>query len=71
VHNGDGGYAFPVGDTTAMAKQAVALLRDPSELARQKQLARRRAIDNFSTAPVVDVYEALYRRLLAPGTTLG
>jgi N-acetyl-alpha-D-glucosaminyl L-malate synthase BshA len=67
VANGEGGFAFPIGDTAAMAKQAIALLRDPGELARQKQLARRRAIDNFSTGPVVDVYEALYRRLLAPG----
>jgi hypothetical protein len=38
-------------------------LADPLELARQKELARRRA-NVFATQPVVDRYEALYRRLL-------
>lgn len=64
VAHGDGGFVFPVGDTAAMAKQVLALLRDPAELARQKEAARRRAVEHFSTDAIVDRYEALYRRLL-------
>ncbi len=70
VHNGDGGFAFPIGDTRAMAQQAVTLLKDRSELDRQRLLARQRAIEHFSTGRVVDLYEALYQRLLAPNLAL-
>jgi len=71
VRHGDGGYVFPIGDTAAMAAQAISLLRDRDELARQRRLAHRRAVEHFSTGPVVDAYEALYRRLLAPPSALG
>ncbi len=64
VQSGNGGFTFPVGDTAAMARCVVALLSDPGELARQRTLARAQAANNFSTAKVVDLYEALYRRLL-------
>jgi L-malate glycosyltransferase len=64
VAHGDGGFVFPIGDTTAMAAQIVALLRDPAELARQRQAARRRATEEFSSDRVVSVYESLYRTLL-------
>ena len=64
VVDGDGGFVFPVGDTAAMAARVIALLSDPGELARQRELARLRAVDDFGTARVVDRYEALYRRLL-------
>ena len=47
-----------------MARCVVALLSDAGELARQRTLARAHAANNFSTAKVVDRYEALYRRLL-------
>jgi glycosyltransferase involved in cell wall biosynthesis len=47
-----------------MAGCVIALLSDPRELARQKKLARSRAVENFSVAKVVDRYEDLYRRLL-------
>jgi N-acetyl-alpha-D-glucosaminyl L-malate synthase BshA len=63
VEEGRGGFTFPVGATREMAAQVTALLGDPGELARQKELARRRAAV-FSTDAVVDRYEALYRRLL-------
>jgi N-acetyl-alpha-D-glucosaminyl L-malate synthase BshA len=71
IAHGEGGWVFPIGDTAAMAAQAIALLRDGAELVRQKRLAHCRAVDNFSTGPVVDAYEALYRRLLAPRGPLG
>jgi len=47
-----------------MAERVVTLLSDPRELARQRERARLRATETFSTAKVVDRYEALYRRLL-------
>ena len=65
VEHGRGGFVFPIGDTAAMAAKVLELLDDPVELARQKDLAARRAAV-FSTDPVVDRYEALYRRLLNP-----
>ena len=64
VAHGDGGFVFPVGDTAAMATQVIALLQDRKELLRQKELARNRAVEHFSTDLIVDQYEALYRRLL-------
>ena len=63
VEHGRGGFVFPVGDTAAMAAKVLELLDDPVELARQKHLAAQRAA-LFGTEPVVDRYEALYRRLL-------
>jgi len=60
---GEGGFVRPVGDVTGMAADLVALFRDPVALARQKHLARLRA-SVFATDPVVDQYEALYRRLV-------
>jgi N-acetyl-alpha-D-glucosaminyl L-malate synthase BshA len=65
VVDGEGGYTFPVGDVEAMAERAVTLLADPQELFRQRERARNRAATEFSTAKIVDRYEALYRRLLA------
>ncbi len=64
VVDGEGGYVCRIGDTAAMAARVLALLSDPRELARQRELARLRAVETFGTAKVVDRYEALYRRLL-------
>ena len=70
IAHGDGGFVFPIGDTAAMAAQAIALLSDGAELGPPTRLAHRRAVEHFSTGPVVDQYEALYRRLLAPPSRL-
>lgn len=64
VAHGQGGFTFAVGDTAAMARQVVTLLRDPAALAEQRQRARQRAAEQFSAERVVGEYEALYRRLL-------
>jgi len=64
VAHGEGGFVFPVGDTAAMASCVTTLLSDPRELARQRVLARSRAVENFGVTKVVDRYEDLYRRLL-------
>lgn len=64
VVDGEGGYTCPVGDIEAMAERAVTLLSDPQVLFQQRERARNRAMTEFSTAKIVDQYEALYRRLL-------
>ncbi|MEW6338422.1 MAG: N-acetyl-alpha-D-glucosaminyl L-malate synthase BshA [Acidobacteriota bacterium] len=64
VVDGDGGYTCPVGDVASMAERAISLLSDPQELFQQRDRARNRAATEFSTAKIVDQYEALYRRLL-------
>jgi len=64
VAHGEGGFVFPVGDTAAMAECIVALLSNPRDQARQRELARLRATQHFGTDAVVDRYEALYRGLL-------
>ncbi len=66
IADGDGGFVFGVGEREAMAQRIVALLRDPAELARQKQRARQRAA-TFAAPRIVDRYEALYRRVLGAG----
>ena len=63
VEHGEGGFLYPIGDVESMAAQIVELLGDQVELARQKELARRRA-GLFGTEVIVDRYEAVYRRLL-------
>lgn len=63
--NGEGGFTFPVGDTASMAEQVVKLLCDPASLAHQRELARRRAAEQFAADKIVGEYEALYRRLLS------
>jgi N-acetyl-alpha-D-glucosaminyl L-malate synthase BshA len=64
ITDGAGGFTFPVGDVEAMAEKAATLLGDGRELAHQKLLARRRAVEDFGTERVVDQYEHLYRSLL-------
>jgi N-acetyl-alpha-D-glucosaminyl L-malate synthase BshA len=73
IAHGEGGFTFPVGDIEGMARRAAALLSDRSELARQKLLARQRAVEHFGTDRIVDRYEKLYRRLLGggPGAAVG
>ena len=65
VEHGHGGFVFDVGDTSGMAGQVLALLSDPEELTRQRQVAHRRAEDSFATDLVVEQYEAVYQRLIA------
>jgi len=64
IEHGRGGFVAPVGAVDAMADFVSAMLGDQVELARQKELARRRA-GEFGTEVVVDRYEAVYRRLVA------
>ena len=64
VRHGIDGYLEPVGDVAAMAEDAVKLLRDEALRLRMGDSARERALDTFAEGPIVDQYEALYRRVL-------
>jgi glycosyltransferase involved in cell wall biosynthesis len=64
VRHGIDGYLEPVGDVAAMAAHAVQLLRDEPLRLRMGSSARERALTTFAEGPIVDQYEALYRRVL-------
>ena len=64
VRHGIDGYLETVGDVAAMAVDAVRLLRDEALRLRMGDSARERALDTFAEGPIVDQYEALYRRVL-------
>ena len=48
----------------AMAADAVKLLRDEDLRLTMGDFARARALGTFAEGPIVDQYEALYRRVL-------
>jgi glycosyltransferase involved in cell wall biosynthesis len=54
-----------MGDVAAMAADAVKLLRDEDLRLTMGDAARERAVSTFAEGPIVDQYEALYRRVLA------
>lgn len=67
VRHGVDGYLEPLGDTEAMADDVLTLLRQPERRRTMGEQAKTRALSTFAEAPVVDQYEALYERVLAPG----
>ncbi len=66
VRHGVDGFLEPVGDVQAMAEDALTLLRDAALRKRLGESARKRALDTFAEEPVIDQYEAIYERVLAP-----
>jgi len=58
------GYLRPVGDTGAMAEDAIRLLTQPERLTRFKDEARRIAVDRFDSRHIIPQYEAVYRAVL-------
>ncbi len=64
VRHGVDGYLETMGDTEAMAQSALRLLKDDDLRKRMGDSARERALDTFAEGPIVDQYEALYRRVL-------
>jgi glycosyltransferase involved in cell wall biosynthesis len=54
------GLLVPVGDEVRMAEGVIALLGDPESSVRMAQAARRRIVENYSTAKVLDRYERLF-----------
>ena len=70
VRHGVDGYLEPLGDVDAMARDALALLRDCDLRKRMGEAARERALTTFEEAPVIDHYEAVYERVLAPAKSM-
>src|SRR6202012_2526444 len=63
IDDGQTGLLFPVGDVEAMAAAAIALLNDPARLQQLSQAARKAAVDRFSAASIIPLYEDYYQRI--------
>jgi len=66
VRHGVDGYLEALGDVEAMAQDALTLLRDGALRKRMGLAAQQRATSTFDEGPVIDQYEAVYERVLAP-----
>lgn len=55
----------PPGDAKALAVQIAELLEDPEEAAEMGERARKRTLDEYSSAASIERHMALYRRLMA------
>ena len=64
VVDGETGYLFPVGEISAMAKAAVALLQDPEKHTQFKENARKRAVHTFATNVIMPQWNQFYERVL-------
>jgi N-acetyl-alpha-D-glucosaminyl L-malate synthase BshA len=58
------GFLLPVGDTTSMARAAIALLKDKERLAEFKKSASELALKRFSADKIVPEYEKYYEEVL-------
>ena len=58
------GFLLPVGDTSSMARAAVALLRDGDRLSEFKRTAARIAKEKFDAEKIVGEYERYYEEVL-------
>jgi glycosyltransferase involved in cell wall biosynthesis len=67
VRHGVDGYLESVGNVEAMAADVLALIGDEGKRRAMGQSARERALTTFAEGPVVDQYEALYRKVLGQG----
>ncbi len=63
VRDGDSGYLVPLGDVAAMAVKVGELLDDGPRRMAMGALARRDVEARFRMGPMIDRYEALYRRV--------
>jgi N-acetyl-alpha-D-glucosaminyl L-malate synthase BshA len=64
VEDGVSGLLCPVGDTGAMARRAVGLLKDPSAHSAMARAARARAVERFDLQRGVLEYERAYTELM-------
>ncbi|HEX6069289.1 MAG TPA: N-acetyl-alpha-D-glucosaminyl L-malate synthase BshA [Longimicrobiaceae bacterium] len=64
VEDGVTGFLAPVGDVEAMAAKSLELLRDPARWLQMSQAARALAIERFSAARVVPIYERFYQTII-------
>jgi N-acetyl-alpha-D-glucosaminyl L-malate synthase BshA len=64
VEDGVTGFLAPVGDVEAMAAKSLELLRDKARWLQMSQAARAFAIERFSAARVVPIYERFYQTII-------
>ena len=69
VRAGETGLLVPVGDAGAFAHAILQLTADPARHQAFRTAARADAVARFSPEPLLDQYEALYRRVLAQRLT--
>jgi len=67
VEEGVTGFLHPVGDVEGMAASAISLLKNPAQRDAFGEQSRRRAVDTFSEASIVELYRDLYRRVAGEG----
>jgi L-malate glycosyltransferase len=67
VEDGVTGFLCPPDDLAAMARASVRLLTDEVLHARMAQAARKRAVERFTEARIVPMYEAFYDEILGAG----
>jgi glycosyltransferase involved in cell wall biosynthesis len=65
VQDGETGILFPAGDSSALGKGILELLRDPARARRMGEAARQRVRERFTTERMVSEVERLYEDLLA------
>lgn len=65
ISDGETGLLAPVGDVAAMAAAVVKIVSDDALQARMGAAARAAALARFRREPMIDRYEACYRRVLA------
>jgi len=70
VRHGVDGYLEPLGDVAAMARDVLDLLGDCALRKRLGESARTRALTTFEEGPIVDQYEEVYERVLAPAKSI-
>ena len=70
VRHGVDGYLEPLGDVQAMAQDALTLLRDCPLRKKMGVAAQERALTTFDEGPVIDLYESVYERVLAPAKSI-
>ncbi|MER7176273.1 glycosyltransferase, partial [Streptomyces mesophilus] len=65
---GDSGLVSPPRDPAAMARAALALLRDPGRRAAMGEGARLRVIEQFTLRRTIETFRSIYQELGTPGT---
>jgi glycosyltransferase involved in cell wall biosynthesis len=68
VEDGVSGLLVPSGDADTLARAVESLIKDPIRRDALGRAAQDRARERFSAKVIVPRYEALYRRVCAPGT---
>jgi len=64
IRHGVDGFLEPRGDVDAMAARALELLTDDAKRKAFGEAAKTRALTTFAEGPIVDMYEALYEKVL-------